>query len=77
MKWKWLKLIINEKNLPLLATTTLKFKKYTKENEKATEQNKTYRVYIMLKYILMYSLKCGCEREAGFAQNEFAFDVFV
>ena len=29
----------------------------------------------MLKYILMYSLKCGCEREAGFEQNEFAFDV--
>lgn len=29
----------------------------------------------MLKHILMYSLKCGCGREAGFEQNEFAVDV--
>ena len=25
--------------------------------------------------MLMYSLKCGCGREAGFEQNKFAFDV--
>ena len=45
------------------------------ENEKAAKQNKTYKVHIMLKHILMYLLKCGCGREAGFEQNEFAVDV--
>ena len=29
----------------------------------------------MFIYILTYSLKCGCGREAGFEQNKFAFDV--